>query len=144
MVVAHPTAFGWPVVGYLVLSGLGGGALCAGAASGLSRRIARVAAARRGVGLGLTALALGALLLVTDLARPERFVLLFLHAGRRSVIALGVRALTAALLFGACTLFFLTREEPRARSGRIRTDRQWWATLAATCKAPPRSACGQC
>jgi Fe-S-cluster-containing dehydrogenase component len=98
---AHPRPWGWRVIAYLWLKGLGGGALFVAALAVLL-----------GVDLGLTGdvvapvlaaagAALTGVLLVWDLKRPDRFHYLFTRANPTSWLVLGGYCL---LLFGAAAL----------------------------------------
>ncbi|MFQ5856925.1 MAG: NrfD/PsrC family molybdoenzyme membrane anchor subunit, partial [Anaerolineae bacterium] len=110
-------AWGWLVVLYLWLAGIAGGVYASAYMvhrlnGQRHRRLLRASAA-----VSLVLLAVGALLLIVDLGRPERFWHLFPQLRSDSVMWIGSYVLIILSVLWAGLLVWMRRGRPAAEAG---------------------------
>ncbi len=107
--------WGWPIPTYFSLGGVSAASMLLLQWPGLLRSRLSVAQQRQVVLVQLLALLLGSALLVLDLRRPERFLLLFVNFNSASILAIGARLLTGLILITLVRLWYLHRGQAAPR-----------------------------
>ena len=117
------TPFGWPIVIYLTLAGLACGAtLCAVFFlhwEGKAREGQSYAIVKASLYLAITAILIGALLLVFDLKSSDRFYLNFTEFNPTSAIAWGTRIITLFVMLCVFALVLLRAGNDTDKSNPI-------------------------